>query len=107
MYVSAWLCVCVNMRGRSYINERSKFHINQKQIMENHRIKELSALKMALCPTNFEKSLLTHQECNFHPETTGVELWRFRGTWLRSRGFFFGSLSPPANNEHSEITLNI
>lgn len=109
------VCVCVNRRGRIHMNERTKFHINQKQIMANHRIKDLSALKMASCPTNFEKSLFSSSRTQLPTRDSMTVAQRVQR--LLSKCFlsfspspFFSSafsLSPPANNEQTEIKLNI
>lgn len=114
--ISARVCVCASVclcvRGTYPHEWRTKFHINQKRNMANHRIKDLSALKVASCPTNFEKLLLAHQELSFHPETACLWLRPFRGTLLLSKSFLsFHPISsllllvfyPHTNNEQTKI----
>lgn len=110
--ISAHVCVCASVclcvRGTYPHEWRTKFHINQKRIMANHRIKDLSALKMASCPTNFEKLLLAHQELRFHPETACLWLRPF-STLLLSKSFlsFHPISSSPLSCSMSFILIQI
>ena len=101
-WVDVW--VCVEGRGRIHMNERTKFHINQQQITSNRRIKALSALKDGFfMPYELWKMAFGSSRRRLPPRdsvTVAQEVQRL----LASSSL---SLAADANNEQTEIKLNI
>lgn len=111
VHMSTRVCICFIR-----LNERTKFHMSQKEIMAHHRIKDCRLLKMASCPTNFIKkkekkktTLLAHQASTSTQRQHGCSSEGSEALCSFQRAFSAPSLlfSHPANNEQTEIKLNI